>query len=188
MSNLLTPILNFDIIPTCDLRTLYIVDLSKWLHLSTKETKVDIILPGEKEATTHYYIKSKINIFNSNNLGLSCEDCASGLGVLPDGVYKIKIYVCEGDVFSYEACYLRTVKTQLALDQVFIDLYAACCLPKQQILEKIFEIELLLKSAHANVKDGNIEAGKCHYDKAVELLEELEKCVENTTTNTGCSI
>ena len=78
----------------------------------------------------------------------------------------------------YEACYLRTVRVRLRLDEVLISVGLCNCKPNKEIVSKYFEIDLLLMSAHANVRDGNIHQGKCEYDKALELLERLESCKE----------
>ena len=62
-------------------------------------------------------------------------------------------------------------------------------------MDKYLEIELLLKSAHANIRDGNCKQASCEYEKAVGLLEDFENCVQNTvdisnscktTTKTCC--
>lgn len=168
----LIPTLNFDILETYDLRILRIADLSEWKHLVKESTYIDITTPARKTSVTQYFDKGAVNIFNSNNLSLSDGTLTS----LPDGVYKIKLYVCEGEEFSYEACYLRTVKTQLRLNQILISMGLCNCELPKNILDKYLEIELLLKSAHANVIDGNINQGMCEYEKALDKLDDLENC------------
>lgn len=177
--NTLIPKLNFDILETYDLRILRIADTSDWKHLKTETSYIDIITPARKKPVTHYFNKDSINIFNSNNLELTCTDCKDGLQKLPDGIYNIKIYVCEGAEFFYSACYLRTVSTQLRLNQILINLGLCNCTPDTSVMDRYNEIDMLLTSAHANVIDGNINQGSCEYFKALELLDNLENCNVN---------
>lgn len=177
----LIPRIDFLVLDTYDIRVLLIVDNSNWQHLSEESSYIDITTPGRKNAVTHFFRKEKINIYNSNLLELSCEDCPDGLGDLPDGIYEIEVYACEGDKFSEKKYYLRTVKALLRLDQVLINMALNCCLPDKAVMDRYLEIELLLKSAHANLRDGNIKQTSCEYEKAVELLDDFETCVKGTT-------
>lgn len=180
MSNPLLPQLCYDVLETYDLRILRIADLSHWKHLSEESSFIDIKTPGSKHFVTNYFRKNKINYYNSNNLELTCETCEDGLGYLPDGIYTIKIYVCEGDKFYYEAKYLRTTKALLRLDKILINLHLACCLPEKKLLEKYLAIDLMIKAAHANLREGNTEQASCQYNKATELLEDFENCTDKS--------
>lgn len=166
------PIINFDILETYDLRILRIADTSEWKHLISEPSYIDITVPARKKAVTLYFDKNSVNIFNSNNL----EITNSSLDKLPDGIYKLKVYVCEGCEFYHEAYYLRTVRAKLRLNQIIIGLGLCNCHPDEVLLNKIVEIDFLFKSAHANVIDGNTKQGMCEYEKAISLLDDLEHC------------
>ena len=71
-------------------------------------------------------------------------------------------------------------------------------MPDKCILDTYTEIELLIKSAHANLRSGNIKQTACEYDKAIEMLEDFENCVKDkidltssckttTVAATGCT-
>lgn len=195
MSNPLSPNLYFNVSDTYDLRILRVEDLSDWKHLEDEPTYIDITTPGRGRVVTHFFAKNKVNIYNTNLLELTCDTCEDGLGDLPDGIYTIRIYACDGEKFSEEKNYLRTTKALLRLDQVLINMSLDCCLPDKKIMDKYLEVELLLKSAHANLRDGNIKQTSCEYEKAIKLLEEFENCVKGqvdisnsckTTTKTCC--
>jgi hypothetical protein len=174
----LTPNLKFDILDTYDKRILRIADISEWKHLVSEESFIDIEVPARTSVTTQRFQKESINIFNSNNLEITSDD----LQELPDGIYKFTIYVCKGDKFSYSAYYLRTVDTLLRLDQILIDLKLHCCIPDDKLLNKYSEIELLIKGAHAHLRDGDVNQASCLYEKALDLLEGLEECLDKTKT------
>lgn len=174
-----TPEILFDVIDTYDSRVLRIADISDWEHLTDEPTYVDITTPGKETPVTLYFAKEKINYYNSNLLAITCADCTDGLNTLPDGIYKIKLYVCEGTKFCNQKYYLRTVKTKLRLDKILINLHIDCCLPNEKLLKKYMEIDLLLDAAHAHTRDGNIESAACAYEKAIDLLEDFENCTDN---------
>lgn len=173
------PELYFDILDTYDLRIFRLLDLSEWNDFENITAYVEITAPARKESKTYELEKNKINIFNSNSIGITCATDFDGLVDLPDGIYKIKIYVCDEDeVISYEACYLRTTKAMLRLDKILIGLDVSCCDLKRSNLERYFKIELLIKSAHAHVRDGNIIKGSRDFNMALDLLDEFENCID----------
>lgn len=186
--NKLIPKLDFDVLDTYSVGILRIADLSVWKHLSEEATYLDITTPGKKTATTYEWTQGKIHYFNGTTLETNCDedDDECDDGCLPDGIYKLKLYVCEGEKFYKEKCYLRTVKSLLRLDEILISMALNCCLPDKKIMDKYLEIELLIKSAHANLRNGNILEASCHYEKAVDLLDDFENCVKDTTGTSSC--
>lgn len=172
----LKPNLAFEIVPTYDSRLLMIADTSDWKHLIDEPTYIDITLPGSKTEVTHPYQKVKVNKYNSGNLAYGCTvDCDDDLTSLPDGIYKIRIYVCEGNKFSYEAHYIRTVLIELRLMKLLVNMNLECN-PNSSCVNQIIHIELLLKGAKADILFGNIKAAKAKFDKATELVDDLENC------------
>ena len=103
MTNGLDPVLNFEVTPSWDKRVLVVTDISDWKHLIDEPSYIEITLPGSKTAVRHSYSKNKVMVFNASSLKYGCSSgCEDELPPLPDGIYKIKIYVCEGTQFSYE--------------------------------------------------------------------------------------
>jgi len=201
-TNALKPTLCFDVLDTYDLKILKIADTSDWKHLKGEDTYLKITTPGRKDPIVRNFRQGAINYFNTENLDLECPECDNvqcddcgcedkkckeNLGHLPDGIYKITLQICEGDKFSYIAHYLRTTWLLYKLDKILIDLHVNCCLPKEKLVEKYLEIELLIKSAHANIRNGNIKTASCDYDKAVELADDFEDCVDKKNGKTICN-
>lgn len=170
------PILNFEILPTYDTRIFLVADVSKWEHLENVPTYIDIKVPGATKPSTNFFEKGKINIFNSSLLNLTPATSSSSLVELPDGIYTIKIYPCEGQTFCFERAYLRTIATQLELDQSLIKMNLDSCKIKPCNLEKHLKADELLMSAHANVRDGNLIEGMSNFDAAKEILDEILNC------------
>lgn len=172
----LDPILDFNVLCVTDLRNFMVADLSLWKHLETEPSYVDIKTPGRAEAVTLNWEKGKVNIFNSSNLGITPTTSVDALITLPDGLYHICVYICEGCKFRVDKYYLRTVHTQLQLDQALIKLDLSKCSKESCYLDKILEANQLLLSAHANAKDGNYTEAVADYDTAKELLDEILEC------------
>ena len=176
MSSALEPVLNFEVTPSWDKRVLVVTDISDWNHLSGEPSYIDITLPGSKTAVTHSYAKNKVTVFNGSTLNYGCSNgCDDNLPDLPDGIYKIKIYVCEGNAFSYERNYLRTVNLEVRLQKELMALDIDCY-PNSSCLNKIIEAEFMIKGAKADIFFGNVQAAQRKYKKAVDIVDHIEHC------------
>ena len=181
------PSLSFEIIPTWDSRIIAVADISSWYHLTEESTYIDVTLPGSKTAVTQPFQKNKINILNSSNLAYGCVvNCEDDLSKLPDGIYKIRVYVCEGNKFSKEAHYLRTVNLELRLNQLLVNVGLGCN-PDSGCVMDIMEAEMLIKGAKADLLFGNIKAANQKYTKAVEMVDDLENCECSKNCGDGSS-
>jgi hypothetical protein len=171
----LEPNIDFDILQSIDSRSILLADTSDWKHLYSEASYMDITLPASKTAVTHYFQKEKVNRLNSSNLKYGCTNCEDGLIPLPDGIYKIKVYSCDGARFFKEKFYLRTVRLELRIAELFVSLNLECN-DRSSCVRDIFKAELLLKGAKAELIFGNINAAKRKYDKAVEIIDDMEDC------------
>jgi len=174
----LLPSIDFYVQPTYDVRIMGVVDVSRWEHLDVEPSYIDVIIPGRQRAVTNHFQKGKVNILNSNNLDITCTDCKDKLAALPDGMYCITVYVCEGDKFSKQKYYLRTVKAALRLDKILIRLDTSPCSLDTEKLEMYDKANLLLDTAHAHTRYGNVDRAMQLYNQAIEMIEELEDCVD----------
>ena len=153
-----------------------LLDLEVIKQIKEDDKLAVITLPGSKNEITHPFQKSVLNKYNSGNLAYGCTvNCEDDLVDLPDGIYKIKVYVCEGNKFSKEGHYLRTVLTELRLYKVIVNMNLECN-PNSACINQIMHIKLLLEGAKADILFGNIKSAKAKFDKAVDLLEDLEHC------------
>lgn len=171
----LRPELNFEVLPTYDSRVLAIIDLSDWKHMKSESSFIDITLPASKSTITKDFAKEALTRFNSSNLAYGCTNCEDGLISLPDGIYKIKIYSCDGATFSEEKYYLRTVKLELRINKILVSLNLECG-ADSACINDIIKAELLLRGAKADLIFGNINAAKRKYEKSMEIIDDLEHC------------
>lgn len=94
--NSLLPKIDFEAIPIVDSKWMYIFDKSSFKHLEKEVKYIGIKVPGSKKFTEHYYSSNTINMFNSRTLGLSSSNEIDELISLPDGVYEVEVYICNG--------------------------------------------------------------------------------------------
>tara|TARA_R100000734_G_C3317618_1_gene110940 strand:- start:2009 stop:2584 length:576 start_codon:yes stop_codon:yes gene_type:complete len=176
MSSALEPVLNFEVFPTYDARVLIIADISDWKHLVEESTYIDVTLPGSKTAVTHPFPKNKVTTFNGSSLNYGCSNgCDDNLPDLPDGIYCIKIYACDGADFSYERHYLRTVKLEVKLQKELMALDVDC-MPNSSCLNKLMEAEFMIRGAKADLLFGNMKSAQRKFKKACDIVEDIEKC------------
>ena len=169
--------LDFQVYDSRDPNTFIVLDTSYWGIIQDKPSIIEIITPGETYPAIQYYSKNSVNIFNSENLGLSCSDCDKKYNELPDGVYEITIKGSP-DSFNKSRAYLRTTKLQLELDKRYIALSLECESDKDVCnqINKLDYINLLLRSSEANVRYGNNCVGNELLQKAIKLLDKLKTC------------
>lgn len=170
------PTLNIEILPTYDSRVLLVTDASVWLHLQKEPVFLDITTPARKTSVTFPFVKNKTVSLNSNNLDLTCSEDEEGLIELPDGVYKFRLYVCDGEKFCETLYYLRTVNLQIRLDNFLIKNTVDGCKDNSKCIDIYFKVQLLLDGAHAHIRRGNVERASYNYNLALEILDDLENC------------
>lgn len=172
------PKIDFSVIETYNIKRIDIIDDSAWYHLKDEKTYIEITLPSRTNSVLEEFKQGAINRFTAWNVGLANEENTDM--PLPDGVYKVKVYVCDTeDKFSKTKYILRTIKLQKRIDEILMSIDMCCGKPTKTNIDMYNELFYLLQSAHANVRWGNIEQGLCEWRKAEELAEEYERCVKN---------
>ena len=170
--------IDFQIYDSQDPKVFIVLDTSEWAHIENKPAIIEIILPGESKPITHYYAKNAVNILNPVNLNLDCGECFQSEMELPDGIYEVTVKGSP-DKFEKNRKYLRTTKTQLDLDNLYIQLSLECFNDDNDIkskIEKLNEIQFLLKSAEANVRYGNNCTAQDLLFTAQKLISKHKKC------------
>ncbi len=171
--------LDFQILETKDPNIISIMDSSEWSNIENKPSIIEIFIPGKDTPIVHFFNKKQINLFNSINLKINCvDDCGEVDYIqLPDGIYTI---VLKGspDKYIKSRKYLRTVSTELKLDKIFIglELTTKYFSSNKSTIDSIFDIELMLKAAKANLRYSNIKKTQSLLFKAQDLIEDLISC------------
>lgn len=172
--NTLTPEIKVEIVDTYDIRVIRVSDESNWKHLINETTYIKVTTPGRTKEILNYFQKDKVNLLNSNNLELTLN--GDKLVALPDGIYNINVFVDGDNNFCHSFSYLRTVNFMLEVDKLLIDMDLCSCSEENTSIKLYSKIELLMKSAHANIRSGNIDQALCEFEKAKELKEEISGC------------
>jgi len=170
--------IDFDVIENCNPKYLTVADYSNWQHIELKPAIIEITVPASKKCITAYFDKYRLNVFDSENLHLTCvgkdvqdcEDCE--LANLPDGIYTITVKGSP-DSFCNTKEYLKLDNTRLELDKLLINTDK----DDKQSWEKIREIEMLLDCAKANTRHGNICEAQELLTMAQDLLETNKDCI-----------
>ena len=151
---------------------LKVVDLSVWGLIESKPSIINILLPGYEKPVIQYYDKNKLNVFNSNMLGINCEG-QEGLTTLPDGIYTITV-IGSPETYTKKYKYLKTDLHDMEVDKIFVDNVKD--IDKQAFNDKLTKIEFLKRSAEAHLRWDLIELASALFEEAQELVEDLVQC------------
>ena len=169
--------IDFNVIETNNHKTLLVADNSNWSVIEGEPSIIEITLPGMRNPVVNYFDKKSINNFNSVNLNLNCVDNSCDeleWTDLPDGVYTICV---KGSPSKYQETkhYFRTNKARERLDLMIINSNIGCEENKVDFRD-IMDIEMLIKSAEANTRFGDINSASRDYQLAVKMLDKQSKC------------
>ena len=160
--------LNFDIFETNNPKTLGIMDSSLYdNNIPIASPIISILLPGYIEPVHLYYQPNKVNIYNSNNLGLTSVSDPSDFSELPDGIYTINYSFVPRETYFIEKKIFRTMQLQKGFEKALLK-YGSECSTKKDQLNKLLEIEFYMYGVIAN-------ANVCEYNKAIQLYAQASK-------------
>ena len=103
----LQPSLAFDILPTHNLCTIALADISFYPPGITPSTPSYQVFPPNFPSVQLAFDPSSINIYNSNNLNITCTDDSNLITPLPDGVWRVVQTISPPSVFSNDKSFLR---------------------------------------------------------------------------------
>lgn len=162
--------LDFVVIDTSNCKTLGIVDLSSYDSPGTvSSAKLVIGVPGFAAPVNFPFVIQKVNVLNSNNLGITTGD-AGALANLPDGFYKVTLSISPNSTSFITKTFMRVCKLQCHLDKSLLKLNILdnSDTEKRYKLAKFREIEFMIASC---IAAGNI----CNQDLAIRLYRRAEK-------------
>lgn len=168
--------LNFTIIETHDDKTLGFLDTSIYNpRIIIQDPLIEITTPGFKIPSRPRVEPKSLNIFNSNNLGLTKASCEENMIILPDGLYKIRYSICPNDKLYIEKYFLKTSRIESRVNQAFLNLDYNN--PGIEDLKNIEEIDLYINGAIAAANNQDSKLSSDLYKKASQLLNSfLKKC------------
>lgn len=166
------PLIDFNILPNDDPRFIIIQDASMWYHLENKPAIIEITTPGSSKPNVIVnFPKGKVSIFNSKNTLLECnESSCEDYWYLDDGFYEITLKASPDD-FRRCKTYIHTANTRLKLDEAYAKHFTLCAAPNKGKLEKLKEIDFLLRAAEANTRLNLIPDAQSLFFRAQEMVD-----------------
>lgn len=166
--------LNFSVIDEYNTQLLSVVDLSQWGGIREKPAIIEITLPAYEQPSVDNLEKNGVNVFDSFRLGLKCGTCPDEIVDLPDGIYKITI---KGSPDKYQLTkhHLRTAKFDSKVDHLLIKHVEHCDEVNEEFLETMNKIDVIKRAAEANVRNDNICKAHDLFEKALKMIEKVEK-------------
>lgn len=165
--------IDFDVLETKDPKKLMIGDTSpNWLYAEDKPAYLYITLPGSNKEKIFTFKKHSIEVYNSNNLGLSqpSSNCnPQRYSDLSDGIYKIKLATSYEDTFV-EKYYLKTDILEKEIAKKIVVNLLNPSDSNKEYLDRISKVDRLLMGAKSALIESNISLSSDLYNEAVELL------------------
>lgn len=169
--------IDFLIITDYDPKLIIIGDISEWHNAENLSATICITPPGGTKSINNTFIKHKLNIFNSVNLGLDClEECTDQeKSDLSDGIYTINVK--SGYVGIEKTRYLlKTDKFQTQLDKVYIKTGLEYDKKDDGFRSDLMNIEFLKKTAESWARQGNFAKASRDFSEAQNLLRKYTDC------------
>lgn len=164
--------IDFQVISTGNPKYLIIFDTSIWGSIANQPATIEIIPPNKITPVVSIFEKGKTNVFNTSNLLLSTIGCYENM---PDGLYSITV---KGPTSTNckQRYFLKTDKLQLELYKLYASLGIDNSSDNIEKKKTIQDIDLLLRSAKANVVLGNNVEGVKRHSRAIQYLKKYNTC------------
>lgn len=167
-------ILDFEVLPIKNPKVLAIFDTSDYMEVP-KQPNLRITLPGYTKPIFLPFKKDSINKYNSNHLQAKKDTLE--LFDLPDGIYKISYHIHPHDEEYVEKYHLQNAIFYRDYTQFLLSLELSECSMKndRDIKNSLFDVDLFMQTAQANVEEGNLKHANSYYKAATDLLSKLTK-------------
>ncbi len=149
------------------------------VDISTYPTNYPIVSPTLEITISGFakqnivFIPKTLNLFDSNNLGITCElECTNPV---PDGIITVKYSIFPANQYYVEKTFLRTDNFQESFDSAFLNLDIVECDGELKSIKKrqLDEIYYFLQTAIAAANKGSLQLSINLYQKASKMLEKF---------------
>lgn len=178
MKGLKRHILDFEIVPTGNPKTLVFVDASQYMGVPERPL-LEITLPGYSRYFLVNVTASAVNTFNSNTIGLTSLLNGDSLVNLPDGIYSFRYKICPYTLAFINKNFFRTTLLEDRL-AVLYDRLDGCssCSPKS-VLSDLAEVVALIEGAKIMVNKNEKKAND-FYKLASRLIDGVMCDIDKT--------
>lgn len=169
--------IDFLIITDYDPKLIIVGDISEWFNAENLPATICITPPGGTKSINNTFVKHKLNIFNSVNLGLDClHECTDqDKSDLSDGIYTINVK--SGYAGIEKTRYLlKTDKFQMELDKVYIKTGLEYDKNDNGFRSDLMDIEFLKTTAESWARQGNFVNASRDFSEAQNLLRKYTDC------------
>ncbi len=157
---------------------LTVMDTSDWVYAQNSPAYLLVTLPGSKKTKNFTFIKNKINIFNSHNLGLSClsGDCTEEHYIdLPDGIYQICLKSSFEGIENTNF-YLKTDRFRLEFSKVMIRYGLEFDLNNKEFIDYMMKIKFYEEEAKSQAMLGDFVEAQKYFEEAKKMLQKYSEC------------
>lgn len=175
-----TPFLNLTIFDSHDNKLLVIGDASSYpTGFSIVNPTVQIIVPGYGPKTITFTERT-INIYNSNDLGITCDADDCDLSTLPDGIYTVKYAIAPAYQYNVTKNFFRVENLYQKFDEKVLNMEMYTCDSQLKRSKKmqLDDIEFYIQGA---IAAGN----RCANKLAIELYNKASTMIDRF--NVKCS-
>lgn len=172
-----TPILNLLILDTHDLKVLGIADYSQYpIGFTIINPSLEII-PPSFPVSTKTFTANSLNLYNSNDVGITCVTDNCFLTEIPDGFWQVKYSISPAQTYSITKSFMRTQLLQKRFEQAFLSLDLNHCDlgTKEQDMNMIDEINYYIQTSIAAGNECNPKLALDTYKVADQMLTKFLK-------------
>lgn len=178
-----SPILDILILDTHNIGNLAVADNSVYPANFTIISPSIEIIPPSYPISTKVFTPSSLNVFNSNDIGITCLDQTCTLCELPDGYWQLKYTISPAQTYFVTKSFMRTNILQRMFGQVFLSLDLDKCdeTVREQDMKKLDQINSYIQTSIAAANECNAKLAIDLYNIANKMLKEFlnNKCHGN---------
>jgi hypothetical protein len=166
------PIVDFTILDTHNPNTIGVMDTSYYPDGFQIVNPTLQIVPPSFPVATLPYSPNDLNVFNSNNLNLSCVTDPCLLTPLPDGIWTITITVNPSNTYTKTRSFIRTAEIQklFGIAVMKTDIIECTRDMKEQQVVMLDEIWYYIQCSIASANQCNTMLAMNLYQKANQML------------------
>lgn len=147
-----------------------IIDTSDYAGSRVDNVNVEITPPGFNKINVPFTTDS-INRYDSESLGISCGRFVN----LPDGIYRVKMSVSRGDIYS-EQSFMKVDNLMCKYNKMLMSIHMDDDCYDKSKLKNVNEIRVLIQGSVAAANNCDATLSRTLYKKASELIDRIHKC------------
>jgi hypothetical protein len=167
------PSLGFTQINTHNLNTLGLADISIYPSTFTIVNPTYQIFPPGFPSASVAYSPTGVNIYNSNNLNITCVVDSNLLNPLPDGIYKIIQSINPVLEYQNEKTFIRIESLKYEFGKAFMHVEMGC-----DVYSKDTSLKILYQ-IYAYVEGAIAAANQCNTILAMDLYRLAQRTLKN---------